>query len=241
MPFGVSLTLAEQLTTWKVNQSLPRPRNPLHIHAAWKATMVLDMIERHGLDPGSICEVGCGHGDILVCLRQEMDSTVSLHGWDIDPQSMRVCQPKQAAGLTFQLGDVTKTHDNYDLLLILDVLEHVDSPLEFLRKAAPLAINKILHIPLEISVSSALRPCALQRSWDESGHRHYFCRQTALATLQNAGYTIKEARLTSGAVRFPGAGLKSKAATIARRLLSIASEDLAARVMGGYSLLVLAG
>ena len=42
-------------------------KNP-HWHAAdspWKAGQILKMIQKNGLHPATVCEVGCGAGEIL--------------------------------------------------------------------------------------------------------------------------------------------------------------------------------
>ena len=71
------------------------------------------------------------------------------------------------------------------------------------------------------------------------GHLHYFTKDTALATLTDCGYDIIDSVFTAvGAER--GRGLKSLIAKWPRRILAALNQNLAARLLGGHSLLVLA-
>ena len=42
-------------------------KNPTyHIeHSPFKAQQILKMVNKHGLHPGSVCDVGCGAGEVL--------------------------------------------------------------------------------------------------------------------------------------------------------------------------------
>ena len=40
--------------------------------SAWKAEKILKILKRNKLKPSSICEVGCGAGEILSCLQREL-------------------------------------------------------------------------------------------------------------------------------------------------------------------------
>ena len=50
-------------------------KNPLwHTEeSCWKAEQVLRMINRHKIVPRTICEVGCGAGEVLKQLQQRLD------------------------------------------------------------------------------------------------------------------------------------------------------------------------
>ncbi|WP_219725693.1 class I SAM-dependent methyltransferase [Cylindrospermopsis raciborskii] len=54
--------------------------------AIWKASQVSSILKDHQINPASICEVGCGSGDILRHLHQLYPNT-HLVGYDISPQA----------------------------------------------------------------------------------------------------------------------------------------------------------
>ena len=70
------------------------------------------------------------------------------------------------------------------------------------------------------------------------GHLHYFNRETALATLETAGYTIVDSLYTpSYRLSMSVVGRREN---LIRSLFRVTSENVRAHVLGGYSLLVLA-
>ena len=53
----------------------------------------------------------------------------------------------------FELGDVTKISERFfDVILVLDVIEHLEDYFSFLRTIKERALYKIFHIPLDLSV-----------------------------------------------------------------------------------------
>ena len=101
------------------------------------------------------------------------------------------------------------------------------------------AKHKIFHIPLDLSVQWVWRNRPIMREREQAGHLHYFTKETALATLQDAGYEVIDWFYTPGAIANPRS-VKAKLASLPRRLLSVVNQDLVVRILGGYSLLVLA-
>jgi hypothetical protein len=75
---------------------------------------------------------------------------------------------------------------------------------------------------------------------ERTGHLHYFFKYTALVTLRDCGYEVVDWNYTRSSQELPGKGWKTKIANLPRKLMQLISEDLSARFLGGYSLLVLA-
>jgi hypothetical protein len=72
------------------------------------------------------------------------------------------------------------------------------------------------------------------------GHIHYFTKETALALLTDCGYKIVDWRYTASRLELPDQARSSRIIAPVRRTLHRFKPDLAVRVLGGYSLLVLA-
>jgi len=123
----------------------------------WKARQVLKMLSKHGLTPRSVCEVGCGAGEILSQLRQQMPDSVRFVGYEISPQAFEMCRQREADRLEFRLGDILEQDVSFDLLLVLDVIEHIPDIYGFLRGIKGKAEHKIFHIPLDMSAQVLLR------------------------------------------------------------------------------------
>lgn len=217
-------------------------RNPMwHAEESpWKAGQLLRMLERNDLRPRSICEIGCGAGEVLVQLQARLGTEVELRGYDISPQAMQLCSPKANASLQFELAGTEHIRDDgFDLALVLDVIEHVDDYIGFLHEVRAKGRQTIFHIPLDISVQTVARGDGLDYVRDAYGHVHYFTRQTALRTLEDAGYRVSDWFYTPRAIDEPATELRRRVMKWPRRLLFSISEEVTARVLGGISLMVL--
>lgn len=195
----------------------------------WKARQVLDMLA--GYDPpATVAEAGCGAGEILRQLHDHWP-TASFVGYDIAEDALRLAQSRTSERLRFELADAAQASMTYDLMLVMDVIEHVGDPVEFLAKLRERARQIIVHIPLDLCALSVVRRTDLLNKRESLGHIHYFTRETALATVEDAGYRIVNA-VPTRTFELWGPSWKGR---LLRRYLS---EDVAMRWLGGYSLLV---
>src|SRR5438094_262324 len=76
--------------------------------SSWKATQVIRFLRRNGLNPTSICEVGCGAGEILHQLSQRIGCGVTFVGYEISEQAFSLCQVRSQENVSFHLGDITR-------------------------------------------------------------------------------------------------------------------------------------
>src|SRR5262245_60424428 len=144
----------------------------------WKAAQVLRMLAKHAIRPGSVCEVGCGAGEVLRQLQQHLLGDTVSHGYDISSQALSLCKTRDNDRLCFFREDfLAKDTECYDLLLCLDVLEHVEDYMGFLRRLLARAVNKLFHIPLDLSVQGVLRGTPILGSREAAGHLHYFMKE----------------------------------------------------------------
>jgi cyclopropane fatty-acyl-phospholipid synthase-like methyltransferase len=207
----------------------------------WKAKLVRNIIERTSLNPTSICEVGCGAGEVLNQLSMQYGENVELFGYEISPQAFELCNKKSKPNLIFRLSDLLQDSDAYfDIVMAIDVFEHVEDYFGFLRMLKEKAEYKIFHIPLELSVQEVLRSSPIIKKRQSFGHIHYFTKETALETLKDTGYEIIDYFYTAGSLELPNQGWKRNLLNIPRRLAYSVNKDLAVRLLGGYSLMVLA-
>ncbi len=217
-------------------------RNPdWHVRESpWKALQVAQVLREHQLNPRTICEVGCGVGEVLAQLQHHLDEHCELWGYEVSPVAFARAQERANERLQFKLADLRHDADSrFDLLLVLDVLEHVDDYIGFLSDLRTRSRFTLMHIPLDLSVQTVFRRGALSKRRDLYGHLHYFTKDTALRTLEDAGYKVIDARYTDNPIVFGGTR-EQRMLKVPRRLGFALNQDLTARVLGGYSLLVLA-
>jgi SAM-dependent methyltransferase len=207
----------------------------------WKAGQILRMLRRNNLTPTTMCEVGCGAGEILAQLQQRMSQPCTLYGYEISPQAFELCQQRANEHLHFKLQDILTDHDVFfDIILIMDVIEHLEDYFGFMRGIHPKSTYKIFNIPLDISLQSVLRVQPITRKRTSVGHIHYFTKEIALDAVKDAGYEIRDYFYAAGDLDLPAASLKNALAKLPRKVVFTFNQDLAARVMGGFSLMILA-
>ena len=202
-----------------------------------KAQAILGMLARHPeLHPSTICEIGCGAGGILAELQKSMPEESEFVGYEISPQAHAISQQFQNPKCSYILGDAFEDPRFFDLVLVMDVVEHVEDCFSFLRQVRLKGRRKILHIPLDVHVSGILRG---RNAFDTVGHIHIFTKETAIRSLEYTGHRICDWILTDGALSAPNPGTRTRVANIFRRPLSKLSPLLSARLLGGNSLLAL--
>ena len=205
--------------------------------SAWKAELVVGLLARHQIQPKTLAEIGCGAGAVLGNLRRMLSGSI-LQGWDIAPGAMRFWTSH--TDIHFTCGDFLESQTGkFDVLLLLDVIEHVANPHDFLSRLRPFCDYLALHIPLDLSVASVLRETPLLRARRGVGHIHYFTRNLALELLAECGYEVIEARF-SGAHLRPRRTWGGRLANLTRRVVFAFGREAGVRLLGGDTLLVLA-
>ena len=218
-----------------------RQRNPdwHSVDSAWKAQRIAGILRRNGVSFVSCVEVGCGAGQILTHLAMEFPGK-RFTGYDVSPDAAKLWSQAGSHAVAYELADITTVDVTADLLLLIDVFEHIEDYMGFLRKLSGRSRWFVFHITLDMHISALLRDRQLHAR-QQVGHLHYFSRATALATLADTGYRIVDEELT----RLSQQTLESRRpltllANAVRRSMQLLSADFAAKLLGGYSLLVLA-
>ncbi|HEY7415336.1 MAG TPA: class I SAM-dependent methyltransferase [Ktedonobacteraceae bacterium] len=232
-------------------------KNPLwHTdESPWKVQEILRMFQRNRLSPQTICEVGCGAGEILHLLQKTLDSNCEFQGYEISPQAFEMSKTKENERLHFHLADFTQEHDAfYDLILVMDVVEHVEDYFSFLRDIHSKSRYKIIQLPLDLSVRSVLLG-EVGQFRQQYGHLHYFTKELALQMFDDLGYKVLDYFYTTEPMpqslknwenlptllkckKLLGFVLRN-ILRFSRELSFRINEDMAERILGQWRLLVL--
>ena len=142
-------------------------------------------------------------------LHDRMNCDCSFWGYENSPQAFEMCKPKATERLQFRLGDIRDAEDRpFDLMLVLDVIEHLEDYFGLLRDLRPRSQHTIFHIPLDLSVQTVLRKGALLKRRDLHAHLHYFTKETALQTLRDTGYELQDFFYTPRSVELGEPGVR---------------------------------
>jgi cyclopropane fatty-acyl-phospholipid synthase-like methyltransferase len=205
----------------------------------WKADFIHSILNKNKIQANSICEVGCGAGEILVQLSKKMPTT-KYSGYEFSPQAFAESKKRAAQNISYYNEDVFSDKENhFDVVMAIDVFEHVEDYFGFLTKMKGKGTYKIYHIPLDLSVNSMMRPSSILHAREKVGHIHFFSKEIAFSSLADTGHEIIDWCFTARSLDLKAETLKTRLAKLPRKIAYLISPKLAARYLGGFSLLVL--
>ncbi len=209
--------------------------------AGWKAAMIAALLKKNGVQPASITEVGCGAGGILAALRQDMPR-VQFAGYDISPQAIALAKKQEREGLQFYQADFFGMQTvPPDVLLVIDVVEHIPDYYGFLQQVQSKAAQFVFHIPLDMSCRTLLKPQVMLQQRTAVGHIHYFTQELVWWALQDTGFVVKDWQYTKPRTDTDRAkGLKRAVKKWLRNTSFALHKKKSVQLWGGYSLLILA-
>ena len=139
------------METTSTNEAKHESRNPAQraVIARFNRELVR-LVER--VAPRSILDVGCGEGYTLAALGAA-GVTAELFGVDLSRSAIAKARRRLPAGVTLTVGDARELHAGrarFDLVIMTEVLEHLDEPGDMLPVLAGLSRGRVLlSVPWE--------------------------------------------------------------------------------------------
>ncbi|MDZ7936412.1 MAG: class I SAM-dependent methyltransferase [Emticicia sp.] len=119
------------------------------------------MLKRNQFEINSIAEVGCGAGEILNQLYQRHpNKDIKFYGYEIKSDAFQLCLERSNDRLDFFIDDIFNVNKKFGLLLIMDVIEHVDDYIGFIKQCSDKADYKLYHIPLDFISTWFTKKCS---------------------------------------------------------------------------------
>lgn len=211
-------------------------------YTGWKAGIIHTLLKKNNVHPKTIVEVGCGAGGILKHLSALDKDIIDLKGYDISPDAIALASVNKTNNISFYNEDYAScSYEGADVLLCIDVIEHVDNIYGFLSMLSSKASYTVFHIPLDISCRTILKPHVIFQQRDTVGHIHYFTKEIAEWALKDCGYKIIDWVYTKPPVDWEPADSPKRAIKKMLRNLSFSlHKNISAKFWGGYSIMVLA-
>jgi SAM-dependent methyltransferase len=208
--------------------------------AAYKAQKILKLLSQIPFPLQTIAEVGCGSGEILVELSKKLPETVQLFGFDISKDAIAIAKAKETFNIKIEQTDLASSADNeyfFDVLLVIDVIEHVNNYFQFLEGIANKSKYSIFHIPLDMCMWTLFREKMLLESKERVGHIHNFTEDFIKDILREYGFKIITQIYTEPT--FQVRSFKQTTINQIRKLLFKINRRFASKTLGGYSILLL--
>jgi hypothetical protein len=205
----------------------------------WKAEKVVSILQSNDVNPRTFCEVGCGAGAVLGSLKGKYPKA-QFSGYDIAPDAERFWDNLKSVGIDLHIGDFFLQNKKvYDVIMLLDVLEHVADPHQFLIKSKPFTEYMVVHFPLDLSAISVTREKPLLHVRRKVGHIHFFTKGIALELLTECGYEVIDWQYTHASFSSPQRSLRTKIFGFLRAFGYAIHKDFFVRLLGGETLMVL--
>jgi SAM-dependent methyltransferase len=206
----------------------------------WKAAKVRYVIKKNNLKLANVCDVGCGYGKVLKLLSENLDMSCEYTGFDISPDAIKYCSQIPSKNITFCCKNILEDDVYFDLVMALDVVEHVEDYFDFLKGLRTKGKYKLFHIPLGLFVLKVLFPKGFLVERRDHGHIHYFNKEIVFAVFKETGYKIVDWEYLPKRLSVPNPGKLASFLRLPRKIMFAMHKDSAARIIGGFSLSILA-
>jgi len=205
----------------------------------YKASFVIDAIDRNNLSPKRSADIGCGAGLVTEILAKRYPAS-SFVGYELSANARIFWSQRQKLpNLSYASDNLLELRDQFDLIVCLDVFEHVEDYFGFLRALRCKGKNFIFNIPLDMNVMK-LMTSGIKYAREEVGHLHYFSQYSAIKTLEDCGYKISDQKLSVAFLSTPPRNIRQVLVLPIRLLSLVLGKSFATRVFGGISLVVFA-
>ena len=166
-------------------------------------SLYLSLLERH-ITTGKLLDIGCGNGSLLAVAKQR---GWQISGYDVDANSTKAVSERLQESNIFT-GDFLELDESqqYDVITLHQVLEHVKNPNEYLQKIRRLLTDggyAFIAVPNIHSVSNKLkfmlesigiRRRNIGKYYDTYHHLLYFTPSTLRLILSKNGFISLETR-----------------------------------------------
>lgn len=164
--------------------------------------LLFKYLKNNNIQLSSYADVGCGSGEIIKLLGKELklnfESLQILKGFDVSPHVENI----KDEDIEFLFQDFTKLDENFDLVTLNDVFEHVTNPISFLTEVGKRAKYVVMHIPLEDCMSVNIRNLQ-KRKIKNPGHLIFLNINSAINLITYSGLKVIDYEYSLDSINAP--------------------------------------
>ena len=154
----------------------------------FKFNRIKKILEKNDIFFKDICEVGCGAGEILNVFKKEYDN-INVYGYDIASGLEEFWKEKK--NINLYNSDFIKTNSKkYDVIFFSDVIEHLDSPFEYLEYSKKYSTYIVIYLPLDLSIRSLFIDRLIKKQINNVGHINFYTKNIFLEILKHKGFKV---------------------------------------------------
>jgi len=138
-----------------------------------------------------VLDIGCGNGALSYDLAQKAKKVVGI---DINKENIKIAKKKYSApNIEYLVGDAIKDLPNqqFDAIILSNVLEHIENRIEFLKKLKNLAPKILIRVPMANRDWITLYKKELEVEWrSDPSHFIEYTLESFKKELQKADFKI---------------------------------------------------
>ncbi len=148
-----------------------------------------------------VLDVGCGKGELAYDVSKKAKEVI---GVDFSQSSIDVAIKKHnASNIKYLVGDVTKdlTDKKFDVIILSNVLEHIENRKEFLTKIKNLAPKILIRVPMINRSWIAMYKKEMGVEWRlDNGHFTEYTLESFKKEINETGLRIEDYKINFGEI-----------------------------------------
>ncbi len=172
----------------------------------WKiadlSKVIFPAIKKYNLKISTIIDVGCGSGEATRLLAKAFENKgftlTSVKGYDVSPHVKNISMD----GIEFIYADFCESKEFVDLVTLIDVIEHVPKPIDFIRGIAERCNVIAFRIPLEYCLYNSLMN-KYRIGLENPGHLLVLDLASALNIITFSGVRIVDYQISTSSMMEP--------------------------------------
>ncbi len=133
-----------------------------------------------------VAEIGCFNGHLIANIAINGNRNFVRYGYDVNNYAID-CGKKIYNNVSFYCQDIFEAEEHFDLLILSDIIEHIEYDRDFLRNCSSLSKNILINLPLEKCINNMNRSYGYN---DPSGHLRSYSLKSALNLINKSGLRV---------------------------------------------------